>query len=78
MLKPKLSLGQELEVTVKLHLIAPNADKKDPMIREVTSDNCQECFSLLRESALFEFGALDLTHPIPLDQDSDRRELCKA
>ena len=62
---------------MKLHLIMPNADKKDPQLREVTSDNYLECFSLLRESALFEFGAFDLTHPVPPDEESDRRELCK-
>ena len=64
-------------MTVKLHLIMPNADKKDPQLREVTFDNCQECFSLIRESALFEFGAFDLTHPIPADKESDKRELSK-
>ena len=75
-LKPNFSPGQELEVTVKLHLIMPNADKKDPQFREVTLDNYQECFSLLRESALFEFGAFDLSHPISLEEQ-DRRELSK-
>ena len=62
---------------MKLHLIMPNAEKKDPQLREVTSDNCQECFSLLRESALFEFGAFDLPHPVPPDEESGRRELSK-
>ena len=76
-LKQSLSPVQELEVTVKLHLIMPNADKKDPQFREVTLDNYQECFSLLRESALFEFGAFDLSHPISLDEEQDRRELSK-
>ena len=86
-LEPKLSpargtfgppdLDQELEVTVKLHLIIPNADKKDSQFREVTSDNYQECFSLLSDSALFEFGALDLTHPISPDEESGRQVLSK-
>ena len=64
-------------MTVKLHLIMPNADKKDPQFREVTSDNYQECFSLLRESALFEFGSFDLTHLISPDEESGRQELSK-
>ena len=76
-LESKLFPGLQLEVTLKLHLIMPNADKKDPQLREVTSGNYKECFTLIRESALFEFGVLDLTHPIPPDEDSGRRELGK-
>lgn len=62
--------GQELEVTARLHLVMPNAGRKDPLFREVTIDNYQECLSFLRESALFEFSALDLTHP---HEGSDRQ-----
>ena len=54
---------------MKLHLIMPNTDKKDPQFREVTTDNYLECFSLLRESALFEFGVIDLTHPMSGNQE---------
>ena len=48
------------DVTVKLHLIMPNAEKKNPVSREVTTTNYRQCFSLVRESALFEFRALDI------------------
>ena len=61
--------GQELEVTVKLHLIMPNADKKDPQFREVTLDNYEGFFTIIKESAL------DLTHSIPPNEETDREEL---
>ena len=40
----------------------PNAEKRSPQSREVTIDNCGECLSLIRESALFEFKAFDIGH----------------
>ena len=40
----------------------PNAEKKNPVSREVTTVNYRECFSLIRESALFEFGAFNIAH----------------
>ena len=49
---------------LKLHLILPNAEKKSPVSREVTEDNYQECVSLLRESALFDFESLNITHDL--------------
>ena len=49
-------------MTVKLYLIMPNAEKKSPVSREVTTDNYKECFSIIRESALFEFQALGIAH----------------
>ena len=49
---------------LKLHLILPNAEKKNPSSREVTADNYQECFSLIKESALFEFEALNIGNDI--------------
>ena len=52
----------EIVVTVKLHLIMPNAEKKSPVSREVTTANYRECFSLIRESALFHFGAFNIAH----------------
>ena len=75
LLEAELFPGQELEVTVKLHLIMPRADKEDSQLTEVTLDNYQECFPLLRKSALFEFGALDLIHSTPPDEETDRQEL---
>ena len=47
-------------MSLKLHLILPNAEKKSPVSQEVTTDNYHECFSVIRESALFEFGALSI------------------
>ena len=50
-------------MTVKLHLIMPNTEqKKSPVSREVTTANYRECFSLIRESAVFEFGAFNIAH----------------
>ena len=72
-----LSRGQNVDVMVKLHLIMPNASKKDALIREVTTANHQECFSLLKESGLFEFRDLDLAHPVPPHEDSTKDELSK-
>ena len=40
----------------------PNAEKKNPISREITTANYQECFSLIRESALFKFRAYDIAH----------------
>ena len=62
--KFKGKCGREVEVMLKLHLILPNAEKKNPSSREVTTDNYQECFSLIKESALFEFEALNIGHDI--------------
>ena len=62
---------------MKLHMIMPNADKKNPQFIEVTSDNYQECFSLLSNSALFEFRSLDLDHPTSPEEESGRQKLSK-
>ena len=51
-------------MTLKLHLIMPNAEKKNPVSREVTTDNYRDCFSLIRESALFEFKAFHIAHGV--------------
>ena len=66
----KRFVEQEVDVTVKLHLIMPNAEKKSPVSREVTTANYRECFTLITESALFEFRSLDIAH------DSEQM-LCK-
>ena len=50
-----------VEATVKLYLIMPNTEKKIPVAREVTINNYQECFSLFRDSALFEFGVFNIS-----------------
>ena len=42
----------------------PNAEKKNPVSREVTTDNYRDCFSLIRESALFEFKAFHIAHGV--------------
>ena len=56
--KFKEKTDQRVELMLKLHLILPNAEKKNPVSREVTEDNYQECVSLLRDSALFDFESL--------------------
>ena len=53
---------QDIEVILKLHLVLPNAEKKSVASREVTTDNYEECFTLIRESALFEFQSLNIAH----------------
>ena len=55
-------------MTVKLHLIMPNTQKKSPVSREVTTANYHECFSLIRESALFEFESLNIAHDIIVEE----------
>ena len=66
-------------MTVKLHLIMPNTEqKKSPVSREViTDDNYQECFSLIRESALFEFGAFNIAHDDTGIEETIQQELSK-
>ena len=66
-------------MTVKLHLIMPNTEqKKSPVSREVTTDdNYQECFSLIRESALFEFGAFNIAHDDAGIEETIQQELSK-
>ena len=55
----------------------PNAGRrKSPVSREVTIANYQECFSLIRESALFEFGAFNIAHDIVI-QDTTELMLSK-
>ena len=55
-------------MTVKLHLIMPNAEKKSPVSREVTTANYRECFFLIRESALFEFATLQFMHDVGIEE----------
>ena len=65
-------------MTVKLHLILPNAErKKSPVSREFTIDNYRECFSLIRESALFEFGAFNIAHDDAGIEETTELELSK-
>ena len=75
--KLKENCGREVEVMLKLHLILPNAEKKKPSSREVTTDNYQECFSLMKESALFEFEALNIGHDIVADEELIQQDLGK-
>ena len=76
-LKGKIHGRQEVEVTVKLHLIMPNAEKKSPVSREVTTANYRECFSLIRGSALFEFGAFNIAHDDTGIEETIQQELSK-
>ena len=76
--KFKEKCGREIEVMLKLHLILPNAEKKKPSSREVATDNYQECFSLMKESALFEFGALNIGHDLIADEELIQQDLGKS
>ena len=64
-------------MTVKLHLIMPNTEKKSPVSREVTTANYRECFSLVRESALFQFGAFNIAHDDAGIEETIQQELSK-
>lgn len=46
----------DIDVIAELHMISP----KDAVIKTVTSDNYQECFSLVAQSIVFHFTDL---HP---------------
>ena len=74
--KEKCGQEFEIEVMLELHLILPNTAKKNPSSREVTADNYRECFSLMKESALFEFGALNIGHMVA-DEESIHQDLGK-
>ena len=63
---------------LKLHLILPNAEKKSPVSREVTEDNYQECVSLLREGALFDFESLNITHDVLFEEQTQQEEFSKT
>lgn len=45
-------------VETELFLIAPKSKHKEANVIKVTEDNCSECFSILRDSEVFEFGPL--------------------
>ena len=63
---------------LKLHLILPNAEKKSPVSREVTEDNYQECVSLLRESALFDFESLNIAHDVLFEEATQQEKFSKT
>ena len=75
--KFKEKVYQEVELMIKLHLILPNAEKKRPVTREVTEVNYQECASLLRESALFDFESLNIAHDVLFDLEAQQQEFSK-
>ena len=50
----------KVDVAVKLHLIMPNAEKRTPVSRQITIDNYEEGFTLIRDSAVFEFGVFNI------------------
>ena len=75
----KYMYGHKVDVTVKLHLIMPNTErKKSPVSREVTTANYRECLSLIRESALFEFGAFNIAHDDTGIEETIQQELGKS
>ena len=46
------------EVETELFLVAPDAKLKDARVISVSSDNCSECLSILKDSSVFEFSSL--------------------
>lgn len=44
--------------------------KNSPVSQEVTTDNYHECFPVIRESDLFEFGALSIAHDVFLGEST--------
>ena len=46
------------EVETELFLVAPDDEQKDARVISVSSDNCSECLSILKDSSVFEFGPL--------------------
>ena len=56
----------------------PNAEKKNPVSREVTAVNYRECFSLIRKSALFEYRAFDIAHEYADIEEVVQQELSKS
>ena len=56
----------------------PNAEKKNPVSREVTTVNYRECFSLIRKSALFEYRAFDIAHDYADIEEVVQQELSKS
>ena len=66
---------QDIDVILKLHLVLPNAEKKSVASREVTTHNYEECFTLIRESALFEFQSLNIAHHDAVSEESTQPDL---
>ena len=46
------------EVEMELFLVAPDDKQKDARVISVSSDNCSECLSILKDSSVFEFGSM--------------------
>ena len=66
---------QDIDVILKLHLVLPNAEKKSVESRQVTTDNYEECFTLIRESALFEFQSLNIVHHDAVSEEAAQPDL---
>ena len=64
-LSQNLSPGLEVKVAAKLYLVMPFASRQNSLVtsslREVNAINYRDCFSILRESAVFDFRAFKLT-----------------
>ena len=66
---------QDIDVILKLHLVLPNAEKKSVASREVTTDTYEECFTLISESALFEFQSLKYIAHDAVSEETTRPDL---
>lgn len=80
-----LSPGQEVKVVVKLYLVMPFANRQDSLVTssltEVNSVNCKDCFSMLKESAVFDFRTFKLTSSmvnLSVSNLLGNRHLCKC
>ena len=56
------------EVETELFLVAPDAKQKDARVISVSSDNCSECLSILKDSNVFGFGPLFRTYHLTPDR----------
>lgn len=56
------SSERDIDVILKLLLVLPNVEAKCVAFKEVTTDNYKECFTLIRDSALFEFQSHNIAH----------------
>ena len=69
------SSERDIDVILKLHLVMPNAEKKSVASREVTTDNYEDSFTRIKESALFEFQSLNIAHHDAISEEDTQPDL---
>lgn len=52
--------GQSIQslVETNLYLLTPKTTREDPILRQVTANNVQDCISIFAQGKLFDFGVL--------------------